>query len=616
MNDASARRRRPLAAAALGALHPALVRDVGAAWRPAGPRRVPPRVLLAAFLAALGVWLRGRWTTRTGRARSGRWQAGWRCVMALAFFFRLADRLERRRRGRDGGRSPVRNRRAARRCTAVEHLVFVPQVPHSGSLKSHLTALARDGDRAARAPSRFASVLFYRRVRRRPLPARAPGAGAAGGASCAGLYAAFSPAFVTRYSLSNDGNYVEVLALGTWALWLAARADARAGGATASRPPGGPAARPRLLVPHPGGHPPRGARPAVRRGRPRLGLAAAPRSSPRASRLGYAPGWLWNLAQRLGLVPLPAARSGARHRHRRSGRGLGLGLRREALADARRPRSGLDGLRHRLRPRRRSRALLVLAWLGVGMAMLPRRRRRDAPYARRSGRSPRLLLFAASERSAWCWWRCRTLPGNPAHLLFLMSVIRCSGDALRPGGPVRAARTRSRRPDRHRSRRFARPAAADARPGRAGAGSWRSSSATASVIATPTSSSPARINFLSAGASCARPSSGPSRPSASSPTGRRRACARGCAHPGEPDGRGARLEKRLGELGVSFERAHLREAGAVRPLAQVDLGSSSGADEFPIHAMSPAQRARILVDNSASAPTFRSCGEIACFGDW
>src|SRR4029079_15287008 len=39
----------------------------------------------------------------------------------------------------------------------------------------------------------------------------------------AGLYAAFSPAFVTRYSLSNDGNYVEVLALGTWALVLALR---------------------------------------------------------------------------------------------------------------------------------------------------------------------------------------------------------------------------------------------------------------------------------------------------------------------------------------------------------------------------------------------------------
>jgi len=41
-------------------------------------------------------------------------------------------------------------------------------------------------------------------------------------ALAAGLYLAVAPAFVTRYSLSNDGNYVEVLALGTWALVLAA----------------------------------------------------------------------------------------------------------------------------------------------------------------------------------------------------------------------------------------------------------------------------------------------------------------------------------------------------------------------------------------------------------
>jgi hypothetical protein len=42
-------------------------------------------------------------------------------------------------------------------------------------------------------------------------------------ATAAALYAAFAPAFVTRYSLSNDGNYVEVLALGTAAMLLALR---------------------------------------------------------------------------------------------------------------------------------------------------------------------------------------------------------------------------------------------------------------------------------------------------------------------------------------------------------------------------------------------------------
>src|SRR5258708_3033497 len=43
--------------------------------------------------------------------------------------------------------------------------------------------------------------------------------GAAGG----GVWLAFGRPLVTRYRLSNDGNYVEVLALGTWALVLAAR---------------------------------------------------------------------------------------------------------------------------------------------------------------------------------------------------------------------------------------------------------------------------------------------------------------------------------------------------------------------------------------------------------
>jgi hypothetical protein len=42
-------------------------------------------------------------------------------------------------------------------------------------------------------------------------------------AVAAGLYAAFAPAFVTHYSLSNDGNYVEVLALGALALLLTAQ---------------------------------------------------------------------------------------------------------------------------------------------------------------------------------------------------------------------------------------------------------------------------------------------------------------------------------------------------------------------------------------------------------
>lgn len=99
----------------------------------------------------------------------------------------------------------------------LEHLVFVPHVPYSGSLKSHLAAA---GGLVMDLPRAFAlaSVLFYclfvaaafllaeRAWRRTDL------------ALAAAVYLAFAPAFVTRYSLSNDGNYVEVLALGSAAL--------------------------------------------------------------------------------------------------------------------------------------------------------------------------------------------------------------------------------------------------------------------------------------------------------------------------------------------------------------------------------------------------------------
>jgi hypothetical protein len=105
----------------------------------------------------------------------------------------------------------------------VERLVFVPHVPYSGSLKSHLAAALFAAIDPARAFA-LASILFYglfvgalhalgARARAAPLWT----------AAAAALYAAFAPAFVTRYSLSNDGNYVEVLALGTLACLLAVR---------------------------------------------------------------------------------------------------------------------------------------------------------------------------------------------------------------------------------------------------------------------------------------------------------------------------------------------------------------------------------------------------------
>lgn len=113
---------------------------------------------------------------------------------------------------------------ALRAREGIAHLVFVPSVPYSGSLKSHLTAalgLIVDIQRA------FAlwSIVFYGLF---VAALYALGAllesetGRPGIARRAALYAVFAPAFVTRYSLSNDGNYVEVLALGTYALLLAA----------------------------------------------------------------------------------------------------------------------------------------------------------------------------------------------------------------------------------------------------------------------------------------------------------------------------------------------------------------------------------------------------------
>ena len=78
----------------------------------------------------------------------------------------------------------------------IDRLVFVPHVPYSGSLKSHLTAPLAALIDPARAFA-LASVLFYLAyvagLYRLALLVAGPRA-----ALVAGLYAAFSPAFVTR----------------------------------------------------------------------------------------------------------------------------------------------------------------------------------------------------------------------------------------------------------------------------------------------------------------------------------------------------------------------------------------------------------------------------------
>ncbi len=193
--------------------------DVAAPWRPAALATVPPLAMLGGAALAAAAWLWGRWRTLRGPAL-GAATSSLALVLALAFFFRLPVVAA-------GAAAAVTPDGALSGIVALHVAdggardVFVPHVPYSGSLKSHLTAplaLVMDPARAFA----LASVLFYvgyvAGLFRLALLVAGDRA-----ALLAGLYAAFSPPFLTRYSLSNDGNYVEVLALGTWALWLAAR---------------------------------------------------------------------------------------------------------------------------------------------------------------------------------------------------------------------------------------------------------------------------------------------------------------------------------------------------------------------------------------------------------
>jgi hypothetical protein len=188
-----------------------------------GPYRgaLPAPVLVPAivFVVALGAWLRGaapalRALAATASARG----------VAVAVMAAFAFRLPLAWQGAAGYLTPdgaLSGIVALRIRAGAEHLVFVPHVPYSGSLKSHLAAalgLVMDLPRAFALSSIFfycvfvaAAVLLAERAWRR-----------ADLGLAAGLYLAFAPPFLTRYSLSNDGNYVEVLALGSAALLAAA----------------------------------------------------------------------------------------------------------------------------------------------------------------------------------------------------------------------------------------------------------------------------------------------------------------------------------------------------------------------------------------------------------
>jgi hypothetical protein len=186
---------------------------------PAALAAVPAGALAATTLLLLVPWVVARWPALRGPRSTGP-RGGALLVVALAFFFRLPLAWQ----GAAGYTTPdgtLSGIVALHVRDGVAHHVFVPRVPYSGSLKSNLTAPLAAVVDPARAFA-LVSILFYAlfvgAVHRLGLLA-----GDATTAVAAGLYAAFAPAYVTHYSLSNDGNYVEVLALGSWALVFAIR---------------------------------------------------------------------------------------------------------------------------------------------------------------------------------------------------------------------------------------------------------------------------------------------------------------------------------------------------------------------------------------------------------
>jgi hypothetical protein len=405
--------------------------DVAEPWRPTALGAVPPLALLAAAAVAGGAWLRGRWRTLAG-APLGPARPALLLVLALAFFFRLPVVV-------GGAGAAVTSDGALSGIVAVRVAdggardVFVPRVPYSGSLKSHLTApLALVMD-AARAFA-LLSVLFYLAyvagLFRLALLVAGPRA-----ALLAGLYAAFSPAFVTRYSLSNDGNYVEVLALGTWALLLVARWKKEAN------------ARPRLAfaaglllglgfwchilaVIH--------AATLVL-----LLLAAGALRSLHAFgmgwAIGYVPGWLWNLGNDWEsfhyLLP-GEARAGETGTAGIAAMTSGLAGKLWLMVTDHWP--VLMGYDTGYGPVV-SGVLLALAWLGVAAALYAASWTARRAWRELSWPLAVVLLFAATNLAV-ALVALPHVPGNPRYILFLMSVVPVLlADAFGEGAPWRRA---------------------------------------------------------------------------------------------------------------------------------------------------------------------------------
>jgi hypothetical protein len=380
--------------------------DAAREYRPRAMESLPAPLFALAFAAACAGWASSRWRVRPVRPFAA--DGGLLLVIALAVLFRLPMAWQ-------GAAAYVTPDGALSGLMALDvrdgraHDVFVPHVPYSGSLKAHLTAPLAALVDPARAFA-LVSVLFYAAFVAgvyRLAAATAPGIAVA-----AGLYAAFSPAYVTRYSLSNDGNYVEVLALGTWALVLALRwaedASGRAGRAVAIGALIGLAFWCHILAVIPGA--------AIAL----FLLAESPRDALRtapAGALGFVlgdlPGLLWNVGNggESFAYLAPGAVAGG------SGSEMGLlGKGARVLTDHLVVLAGYDfGYPWWVDGGLRAVSILTLIAAGAGIVRATTR----APESR----SWRLILIFAAANVALALFALPYIPGNPRYLLFLTAVI-------------------------------------------------------------------------------------------------------------------------------------------------------------------------------------------------
>jgi hypothetical protein len=194
--------------------------DAAAPWRPAALDAIPPLALLIPSLLLLGLWLHASWPRLAGPPLARPALGGLLLVVAVA----VCARLPFVTHGAAAVMTPdgtLYGNVALRLLEGAERPVFIPSQSYGGTLKSLVVAplaAVMDPARAFALYSVVVYALYVAALYR--LTAWLFGEGAA---LLAGLYAAFAPVAVTRYSLNNDGTYVELLALGTVALWLAAR---------------------------------------------------------------------------------------------------------------------------------------------------------------------------------------------------------------------------------------------------------------------------------------------------------------------------------------------------------------------------------------------------------